>query len=435
VVQPKSTIIHLEGQSNGTSTAAGLKRYQVVNAKKFRNRWASVLGRHRLNGQEPVREAERDVQRRALFIDDSTPTPDKDAGSNAALQHMQSLQRLGYKVVFLPADNMANIPHYTEALQALGIECWYAPYAWSVEEYFRRSERNFDVVYIHRRANAQRYLHLVQKYVPQAKVIFNYADIHALREMREAEIANAPASRMTQLKRELEAELDIANDVYSVIVHSTFEANFIRSNRPDADVHYVPWTVKAIDGPVRFQDRSGVMFVGGYGHPPNVDAVEWTISDIWPLISKQRLGHSFRIVGSNMPDEFREFRGPDVDPIGYVGDLDEILDETAVTIAPLRYGAGLKGKVLSSLARGVPCVMTSTAAEGLELPAEIHHLIRDTPADIAAEVTSLLTDEEKWARTSEICVKFVRERFSQEVIDSLIKDAIKGRAVPDPAGA
>ena len=433
VVQPKSTIIHLEGQSNGTSTAEGLKRYQVVNAKKFRSRWAGMLGRHRLNGQEPVREAERNVQRRALFIDDSTPTPDKDAGSNAALQHMQSLQRLGYKVVFLPADNMANIPHYTEALQGLGIECWYAPFAWSVEEYFRRSDCNFEVVYIHRRANAQRYLHVVQKYAPGAKVIFNYADIHALREIREAEIAQAPSSKMRQLQRELESELDIANDVYSVIVHSTFEADFIRTQRPDADVHYVPWTVKALDGTARYGERTGVAFVGGYGHPPNVDAVEWMISDIWPLIARRKLGHSFRIIGSNMPDRFRDLRGPDVDPVGYVSNLDDVLDTTAVTVAPLRYGAGLKGKVLSSLARGVPCVMTSIAAEGLELPQEINHLIRDEPADFASEVAALLTDEKKWMRTSEICVNFVRERFSQDVIDGLIKDAIKGRAVHDPS--
>ena len=189
VVQPKSTIIHLEGQSNGVSTASGLKRYQVINARKFRLRWADELDKHGINGQSPGREAERMVRKRALFIDVTTPTPDQDAGSNAALQHILSLQRLGYKVVFLPADNMANIPKYTEDLQALGVECWYAPYAWSVEEYFRRNEKDFDLVYIHRKANLLNYRHIVEKYVPTASVVFNYADIHALRDLREAELA------------------------------------------------------------------------------------------------------------------------------------------------------------------------------------------------------------------------------------------------------
>jgi GT2 family glycosyltransferase len=426
VVQPRSTIIHLEGQSNGTSTTAGLKRYQLGNAKKFRSRWVKVLAKHRLNGQDPVKEAERGVQRRALFIDDSTPTPDKDAGSNAALQHMQSLQRLGYKVVFLPADNMAEIPVYTAALQGLGIECWYAPFAWSVEEYFRRSERNFDVVYIHRRANAQRYLGLVRKYVPGAKILFNYADIHALRDIREAELASAPPLRIAQLRRELESELDIANEVYSVIVHSTFEANFIRMNRPDADVHYVPWTVNTTADRTTLGDRTGIVFIGGYGHPPNVDAVEWMMETVWPLISRRKLGHNFRIVGSNMPDRFKDYLGPDVEPVGHVSDLDDLLDGTALTVAPLRYGAGLKGKVLSSLARGVPCVMSSIAAEGLELPPELQHLVQDDRAGFVSEVTSLLTDEAKWVRTSQIGLSFIRDNFASDIIDGLIKDAIRG---------
>jgi GT2 family glycosyltransferase/glycosyltransferase involved in cell wall biosynthesis len=427
VMQPCSTIIHLEGQSNGTSTTSGLKRYQVVNAKKFRNRWAKVLEKHRPNAQDPIHEAERGVERRALFIDETTPTPDQDAGSNAALQHMQSLQRLGYKVVFLPADNMAFIPKYTEALQALGIECWYAPFAWSVEEYFRRNERNFDVVYIHRRNNLQRYLHLVEKYAKTAKIVYNYADIHALRDLREAEIAKAPRDKIAELEDELEAELDIANQVDAVIVHSTYEADLIRDQRPSANVHYVPWTVETIRGPATFGRRSGVVFVGGYGHPPNTDAVDWMISDIWPLISSEQTEHAFRIVGSRMPDRFKDLRAPSIDPVGFVGDLDEFLDGTAVTVAPLRYGAGLKGKVLTSLARGVPCVMSPVAAEGLDLPEELEHLVRESPEEFSEEVLSLLNDKEKWQQTSEMCVSFVRERFSQEVIDRLITETLRGR--------
>jgi glycosyltransferase involved in cell wall biosynthesis len=340
---------------------------------------------------------------------------------------MQSLQRLGYKVVFLPADNMAFIPKYTEALQALGIECWYAPFAWSVEEYFRRNERNFDVVYIHRRNNLQRYLHLVEKYAKTAKIVYNYADIHALRDLREAEIAKAPRDKIAELEDELEAELDIANQVDAVIVHSTYEADLIRDQRPSANVHYVPWTVETIRGPATFGRRSGVVFVGGYGHPPNTDAVDWMISDIWPLISSEQTEHAFRIVGSRMPDRFKDLRAPSIDPVGFVGDLDEFLDGTAVTVAPLRYGAGLKGKVLTSLARGVPCVMSPVAAEGLDLPEELEHLVRESPEEFSEEVLSLLNDKEKWQQTSEMCVSFVRERFSQEVIDRLITETLRGR--------
>ncbi len=426
VVQPKSTIIHLEGQSNGVSTATttGLKRYQVVNARKFRNRWFDVLKTHGVNGEAAKREAERQVKKRALFIDETTPTPDQDAGSNAALEHMLSLQRLGYKVVFLPADNMANIPTYTENLQALGVECWYAPFAWSVEEYFRRNEREFDLVYIHRKANLNRYLHLVKKYVKNTSIIFNYADIHALRELREAELAQAPQQEIAAIRQALDEEIDLAAQVDAVIVHSTFEAEVIRRRLPNARVHFVPWTFATRKGPASPEGREGVVFVGGFGHPPNVDAVEWFVEDIWPSVSPKAGPHPFRIVGSKMPQRFEDLRGPDVDPLGFVADLDELLDRTLLTVAPLRYGAGLKGKVLSSLARGVPCVMTPVAAEGMALPEELRGLVAADAGGIARQILHLAGDRAAWRAVSDASVKFVQKHFSRQEIDRLMRGTI-----------
>ncbi len=163
VVQPASEIIHLEGVTSGTDTAGtGVKRYQVVNHRKFYQRWRDTLSKHRFNGERPDLEAERLVTKRAYFIDDTVPTPDQDAGSNAALQHMIALQDLGYKVTFLPADNMAQIDPYTKNLQKLGIECLYAPFYWSVEEVFRKAQHKPDVVYLHRFVNATKYGSMVQ---------------------------------------------------------------------------------------------------------------------------------------------------------------------------------------------------------------------------------------------------------------------------------
>ena len=124
VMQPASEIVHLEGVSSGTDTSGpGMKRYQVINHAKFYQRWKDTLLTHRFNGEQPEQEAERQVARRAYFIDDSVPTPDQDAGSNAAIAHMRAIMELGYKVTFLPADNMAKLEPYTARLQKLGIEC------------------------------------------------------------------------------------------------------------------------------------------------------------------------------------------------------------------------------------------------------------------------------------------------------------------------
>ena len=126
--------------------------------------------------------------RRAYFIDDTVPTPDQDAGSNAAIAHMRAIMELGYKVTFLPADNMTKIDPYTARLQKLGIECQYHPFFWSVEEVFRKAANKPDLVYLHRYSNASKYATMVRRYFPDCRIVYNVADLHFLRMERQAEI-------------------------------------------------------------------------------------------------------------------------------------------------------------------------------------------------------------------------------------------------------
>ena len=182
VMQPASEIVHLEGVSSGTDTSGpGMKRFQVINHAKFYKRWKDALLLHRLNGHSPDDEAERQVRRRAYFIDDSVPTPDQDAGSNAAIDHMRTLMDLGYKVTFLPADNMARIDPYTLQLQKIGIECLHHPWFWSVEEVFRKTTNKPDLVYLHRYTNASKYATMVRRYFPDCRIVYSVADLHFLR--------------------------------------------------------------------------------------------------------------------------------------------------------------------------------------------------------------------------------------------------------------
>ena len=179
VVQPASEIVHLEGISAGTDTSGpGMKRFQVINHAKFYQRWKDTLITHRFNGQQPELEAERLVRRRAYFIDDTVPTPDQDAGSNAAVEHMRALMALGYKVTFLPADNMAKIDPYTAYLQKIGIECQYHPFYWSVEEVFRKTANKPDLVYLHRYSNPSKYGTMVRRYFPECRIVYSVADLH-----------------------------------------------------------------------------------------------------------------------------------------------------------------------------------------------------------------------------------------------------------------
>ena len=325
VVQPASEIVHLEGISSGTDTSGpGMKRFQVINHAKFYQRWKDTLITHRFNGQRPELEAERLVRRRAYFIDDSVPTPYQDAGSNAAIEHMRALMELGYKVTFLPADNMAKIDPYTGRLQKIGIECLHHPFYWSVEEVFRKAANKPDLVYLHRYSNASKYATMVRRYFPDCRIVYSVADLHFVRMERQAEIEPGTLSA-AHLALERHSEMSAMQSVDCVIVHSPVEAELLRKADPSLKVEVVPWTVRPRPAMLPFAERSGTAFLGGFGHPPNADAVRYLISDILPLLRGQAPDCMTYIVGSKMPDEIMNLQVPGLTPLGFVSVLGDIL--------------------------------------------------------------------------------------------------------------
>ncbi len=424
VVQPASEIVHLEGISSGTDTSGpGMKRFQVINHAKFYRRWKDTLITHRFNGQQPELEAERLVRRRAYFIDDTVPTPDQDAGSNAAIEHMRALIELGYKVTFLPADNMAKIDPYTGRLQKVGIECLYHPYFWSVEEVFRKAANKPDLVYLHRYSNASKYATMVRRYFPDCRIVYSVADLHFLRMERQAEIEPGTLSA-AHLAVERHSEMSAMQNVDCVIVHSPVEAMLLRDTDASLNVKVVPWTVRPRPAMKPFAERSGTAYVGGFGHPPNADALRYLISDILPLLREQAPDCMTYIVGSKMPDEIMNLQVPGLTPLGFVSVLADILHKLRCTVAPLRYGAGIKGKVLESFAHGLPCVMSEVAAEGLELPEDLTWLVARTPAEFAEKLARVHKDEAFNRSLSEAGLAYIVRRHSAGVVKEALAAAI-----------
>ncbi|OYV54903.1 MAG: hypothetical protein B7Z76_12590 [Acidiphilium sp. 20-67-58] len=413
VVQPASEVVHLEGVSNGVDVAgSGLKRYQLVNQRKFQARWKDVLAGHGFNGECPDLEAERQVRRRAYFIDDTVPTPDLDAGSNAAVAHMRALLALGYKVTFVPADNMQDHQPYTGDLRKVGIECLHAPFARSVEEVFRDALVAPDLVYIHRYSNAAKYAMLTRRYFPKTRIVYNVADLHFLRLERQAAVAPGDAATVG-LAAQKAGELAVMRVVDAVIVHSSVEAEMLGTLAPEIETHVVPWAVRPRPAPVPFAQRAGIAFVGGFGHPPNVDAVRHYAEDILPLVRESLPAATSHIVGSRMPEAVSRLHGGGLVTVGYVPDLAEVLHRVRCTVAPLRFGAGIKGKVLESFAHGLPCVMSPVAAEGLDLPAPLDWLVAGSAEEFAAKIVRVHEDEALNRRLAEAGLAYIVARYSE----------------------
>jgi GT2 family glycosyltransferase/glycosyltransferase involved in cell wall biosynthesis len=424
VVQPASRIVHLEGVSAGTDTAAsGMKRYQAINHHKFYQRWKSALITHRFNGEQPELEAERLVKKRAYFIDDTVPTPDQDAGSNAAVEHMRALLELGYKVTFLPADNMAKIDPYTGELQKLGIECLYYPFRWSVEEEFRKTAHKPDLVYLHRHTNASKYASMVRRYFPDCRIVYNVADLHFLRMERQARVEGdgTVAAAARRLRQDDLVAMEAAD---CVIVHSPFEAELLRKTEPRLKTAVVPWTVYPRPVARPFVDRSGLAFVGGYRHIPNVDAARFLVGEIVPALRRLLPDCMTYLVGSNMPAEVSALQGPGVAAVGFVPALADIFCKLRCTVVPLRYGAGIKGKVLESFAHGLPCVMSEVAAEGMELPEPLGWLVARSPAEYAEKLMKVHEDAAFNQKLVGAGLEFIRLGFGAEVVKEALRAAV-----------
>jgi O-antigen biosynthesis protein len=424
VMQPAARIIHLEGVSSGTDTSGpGMKRFQVINHAKFYKRWKDTLLTHRFNGHLPEEEAERHVGRRAYFIDDSIPTPDQDAGSNAAVEHMRTLIDMGYKVTFLPADNMSRIDPYTQRLQKIGIECLHHPWFWSVEEVFRKARHKPDLVYLHRYTNASKYATMVRRYFPDCRIVYNVADLHFLRMERQAEVETGTITQ-TQVLQQRRAELGAMMNVDCTIVHSSVEAAMLHAADPTLTLEVVPWTVRPRPTTLPFAQRAGLAFVGGFGHPPNVDAVRYLLDDIHPVLRRMLPGSVTYLIGSKMPEHMMNMRVPGVVPVGFVPVLAEILHKVRLTVVPLRYGAGIKGKVLESFAHGLPCVMSEVAAEGLDLPDDLAWLVATTPAEFADKIARVHEDEAFNRALSASGLAYIESRYSAAAVKEALRAAV-----------
>ncbi len=400
VVQPLSQLLHFEGISSGTDLGAGAKAYQVDNLRKLYERWKDVLATHRENADAPELEKERGVRGRVLFVDHCTPTPREDAGSMVAFETMAAFVAEGYKVTFIPEDNFAHMGAETRDLQRMGVEAVYHPAYPDMDRFLAERRDPFDVVFLHRFGVGEAHLERLRNHSPGARVLFLNADMHSLRELRQAELSG-DAGALARAGRTREREFAVVRAADVTLVHSSYEQALLARELPEARVALYPLIHEPASSVPSLQGRSGVCFVGGFRHPPNADAIAWFADEVWPQVLARLPDARLHVVGSHMPPEVQalaERKGIVVE--GFVPDLDAYLARRRASVAPLRYGAGAKGKVAGSLASGVPVACTGIAAEGMGLEEGEEVLVADDPEGLAAHVVSLLRDDAAWQRLS-----------------------------------
>ncbi len=424
VYQPKSVIVHFEGVSNGTELNAGLKKYQVENQIKFKEKWADVLATHNPNAENVFWAREQHKRRKTVvFVDHYVPTYDKDAGSRTTFQYIKMFLAKGYNVKFV-GDNYAQMEPYTTTLQKMGVEVLYGPwYAEHIFEWFQQNQEHIDYVYLNRPHISLKYIDFL-KDKTNIKLIYYGHDLHFLRMEREAEITGNKEI-LKDAANWKSIELNLMRKVSMAYYPSYVEEDAIHAIDEKINVKAITAYVfdKFIeDYKYDAKERKGILFVGGFGHGPNVDAVKWFVDEVYSQI-RDKEDIPFTIVGSNAPDEIKALDGNGIIFKGFVSDeeLDELYAASRMVVVPLRYGAGVKGKVVEAIYNGLPIVTTNVGAEGIDGVEQVL-CIEDEADKFAERVLALYNDADKLTEMANKTQEFIKAKFSVDAVWDIVKD-------------
>lgn len=389
------------------------KGYHLLSSEGLRGIYA------RLHNEAPsedfVTSSNPPNYRKILVADYRIPRADVSAGERATVGILSDLKALGYEVVFIP-NNFAPSEIYEEQLTSLGVEVITSNSQYrSPAHYIRTEGHSFGMFYFIRVDVAESLLDIARTASPQSRVIFHAPDLYFLRESRQAALQGCSESR-ARAEQTRVRELSMMRKSDLVVVVSDAEAPILQKELPETPVSVFPALyVPVKDSPAPFNHRRNIFFLGGFAHTPNVGAVEWFANHIWPLVHAKLPDVEFHIIGAEAPPEVLKLNAlPGIRVVGFVDDLDPVLSSMRVGVAPLLFGAGIKGKVGMTLGAGVPCICTGIAAEGMHMRDRVHALIENEPAPFAEAVIELYTNEKLWSEIS---------KNGQDLISHLFSDA------------
>jgi len=429
--QPLSEVIHYEGYSNGTdkdiSNPQSIKSFQTINHKKFSDKWKELLLQENLpNAQNVFSARDKTIGKKTiLVVDHYVPQFDKDAGSRATFQYLEVLVSLGLNVKFI-GDNFFKEEPYTTALQQLGIEVLYGPwYKKHWKDWIKTNAENIDFVILSRPHISEDYIDFIKENT-NAKILYIGHDLHFLREERQSQIENNQKLQVSSAKwKEREMSLFSKSDI--ILTFSDVEQKIISALDPLYRVETMllnNFKVPAV--PINdFSSRKDFLFIGGFNHKPNADAVLWFCKEVFPIVQQQIPSVKFIIAGSFPPEEVTALQSDSISVKGFVTEeeLSDLYNLVKMAVIPLRYGAGVKGKTVEALYNGLPIVSTNIGIEGM--PGDQNFLQGfDEPRAFAIQIISLYLNENLLRNASAEGVNYINQYFTHAAAANKIKELL-----------
>lgn len=414
--QPQSVVVHFEGVSNGTDTTTGLKAYQVENQKKLYEKWETVFSEQQEPGQNVFTARDRSTGRKTiLFVDHYVPTYDKDAGSRTVFAYLKLFVDQGFSVKFM-GNNFSLNGEYGLALEQMGVEVIYG--GWYRRNWKRWAEKNadqFDYVFLNRPLISANYIDFFKEKT-NAKIIYYGHDLHFLRTQREYELVK-DEKLLKEAENWKKKEFALMRKADMSYYPSSVEACAVKEIDPSVRVKAIPAYLFEDVADVEYyaSKRRDLFFIGGFAHKPNVDAVKWLAKEILPELRKLLPDIVVHVAGSAVTKEIQALEGNGLKIEGRISDeqLEQFYAQCRLNIVPLRFGAGIKGKVVESMRYGLPVVTTACGAEGIE-DAEDCLVLAETAQEFAQKIAQLYADEEKLQAIAKAGTEYVRTHYSQE---------------------
>jgi GT2 family glycosyltransferase/glycosyltransferase involved in cell wall biosynthesis len=458
--EPASTVVHVEGGTAGTDTSVGLKRHQVRNREVFAAKWAATLaGRpsmrpeiveawaHRPQGgagpgEDPERAVPAAEARSVLVVDPFLPMPDRNSGHQRLLGMLRELRAQGHHVTFYTA-NATDADRYRPVLGRLGIAAygpdparlpaadpvagmrWKAVFAPPFE--VLAAQRRYDVVVVSFWTLAEALLARLRRVFPEASIVVDSVDVHFVREERAARLAGRPVDRAARAR-----ELAVYRAADRVLAATEDDAAVLRRAGGVREVAVVPNVHELADPGPGFAEREGLVFVANFLHPPNLEALAWWCEEIAPRLAVLLPGLRLTVVGNDPAGVAAAFAGAGVEVVGWVPEVLPWLHRARVSVAPLRSGAGMKGKVGEAMAAGTPVVGTPVAVEGMGVVDGLHALVAADADAFATAVADLYRDADRWALLREAGRRLVAERLGPSRMAAAVTDGILRPLVPTP---
>ena len=426
---PFSMVVHFEGVTHGRDTDTGIKQYQVVNAEKFKVRWAKELQQKSKFWENLYTERDRSGgKKHVLVIDHYLPQIEKDAGSRTITNFIDTMLALDYSVKFL-GENSNTGKHYEKMFQLKGVEVLYgsqfnfATKGW--RRYLRKHMAQLDAILLSRSSVCTPIITFLRKNNYKGNIIYYGHDLGYLRVEKEAEVQNNDQLKKQAARlKETEDYMYRHADNSLVCGYDDLEYLLRYIKKP---LHYVPpyFFDVAKDEP-SFDAREGLFFVGGFNHPPNKDAMQWFLEEVYgPL---HELGIPLTIAGSKMPDFITEYKKkyklltvlPDVP----VDELNDLYTRARIAIVPLLSGAGVKGKVIEAFAKGVPVAGTDVAFEGMPKTEGFLYKGHNSAQALTEEILKLYNDKGHWDKLAAFGKEYVLRNFSRENMREVFKSVI-----------